>query len=308
MKTFLRRLGFPRPHRRYIVPTRFGLAYGLVVFFVFLGAVNYDDNTALFLAFVLAALGWLVMVRCERNLRGLEIHIPEIRPGFVGRPMEVGVEVRSREQRPRVRLALGLRGTSAISFQRPAGGEVVLVRLSWTPERRGKVSLPPWRLSCERPLGLFHAWCSAPTKRVAVVAPAPDTEAPPRPPRRRPADPQIHGEEGDFRDLRAWKPGDSSHHVAWRIYAQRRELLVRHYEDPPPPITILDWTETEPLVSTGEAKGCERRLSILCRWVLEADREGTPYGLALPDVGVAPGTGVPHLDACLTALACHECP
>ncbi len=305
MNRLAERLGFPRPHRRYILPTRFGLAYACVVFFVFLGAVNYNDNMALFLTFVLAALAWLAMVRSERSLRGLAVELDTPPTGFVGRPLVVGITLRGCRPQPTTHLNVALRGGAWVPVPRPEAGETHSLALAFVPTRRGRVAVPPWRLACERPLGLFHAWCGAPSERVAMVAPAPATDGPARPPST--ASPQSRDEPGeDFHDLRPWRSGDSPRRVAWRVYARRGELLVRTFEPPPPPHLVLHWEETEAFARGQGEERVEHRLSILCRWVLEAERERTPYGLVLPSATVAAGRGEPHFRACLEALALHE--
>jgi uncharacterized protein (DUF58 family) len=58
----------------------------------------------------------------------------------------------------------------------------------------------------------------------------------------------------------------------------------------------LDWDELE-------GRDPEARLSILTRWVLDAERAGDLYGLRLPGVKLAPGGGEHHQERCLAALA-----
>jgi uncharacterized protein (DUF58 family) len=303
VSTLAERLGFPRPHRRYILPTRLGVAYAFVVFLIFLGAVNYSDNMALLLAFVLAALAWHAMVRCERSLRGLSVETAAPDIGFVGRPLAVGLTLRGLRPHPPVQLAAAFRGGAWTAVARPEAGETRALALAFVPAHRGRVEVPPWRLACEQPLGLFRAWCGAPSERVAIVAPAPAADAPVHPSS---GAPDVSGQPGeDFRDLRPWRQGDSPRRVAWRVYARRHELLVRTFEPPPPPHRMLRWEETEAFASGQGAERDERRLSILCRWVLDAEREGAPYGLALPSRTVPVGRDKTHLRACLEALALH---
>ncbi len=303
MNALAERLGFPRPRRRYILPTRLGLSYGLVAFLVFLGAVNYSDNMALFLAFLLGAVGWLAMVRCERSLRGLALTTDVVSVGYVGRPLDVRVHLRAVSPHPPTRLTVTLRDGASSCVPRPGAGETRTLSLAFVPTRRGRVPVPPWRLSCVRPLGLFRAWCGAPSGCEALVAPAPARDAPPRPPSAAAPPHEAAGE--DFRDLRPWRDGDSPRRVAWRVYARRGELLVRTFEPPPPPDLVLAWDETAPFARGRGTQRDEHRLSILCRWVLEAEREGTPYALVLPSVRVAAGRGEAHFRTCLEALALH---
>jgi uncharacterized protein (DUF58 family) len=47
----------------------------------------------------------------------------------------------------------------------------------------------------------------------------------------------------------------------------------------------------------------ETRLSILCRWVLDAEGLGISYGLRLPGVEIPPARGEEHMHLCLASLA-----
>jgi uncharacterized protein (DUF58 family) len=47
----------------------------------------------------------------------------------------------------------------------------------------------------------------------------------------------------------------------------------------------------------------EERLSILCRWVLDAHAGGEAFGLRLPGGEILPGLGTAHRHRCLEALA-----
>ena len=63
----------------------------------------------------------------------------------------------------------------------------------------------------------------------------------------------------------------------------------------------LDWDDA--LAADPEA-----RLSILCHWVLQAERFGQAYGLRLPGRQIAPARGEAHRTSCLEALALFEAP
>src|SRR5512138_13176 len=61
------------PRRIYILPTWLGVSYGVMVFVMFLGAMNYANNLALGLAFLLGSLALVGMHYCHRNLAGLRV-------------------------------------------------------------------------------------------------------------------------------------------------------------------------------------------------------------------------------------------
>jgi uncharacterized protein (DUF58 family) len=60
----------------------------------------------------------------------------------------------------------------------------------------------------------------------------------------------------------------------------------------------LDWDALDGLDT-------ETRLSVLCRWVLDAAREQRHFGLRLPQRSWGPDQGPAHRDRCLRALAAH---
>ena len=58
----------------------------------------------------------------------------------------------------------------------------------------------------------------------------------------------------------------------------------------------LDW-------HTLEGLNTEERLSQLCQWVIEAEKQEMSYGLRLNDKEIAPGSGEEHSNKCLSTLA-----
>lgn len=55
-------------------------------------------------------------------------------------------------------------------------------------------------------------------------------------------------------DLRAFQPGDAMKRVQWKLYARKGELLVRQYESPMPPDTLI-------LLDCGKTRGATPELS-----------------------------------------------
>jgi uncharacterized protein (DUF58 family) len=53
------------------------------------------------------------------------------------------------------------------------------------------------------------------------------------------------------------------------------------------------------------AAGTERKLSQLCRWILDAHKQNREYGLEIPGAVIEPSSGEVHRFACLTALALY---
>jgi uncharacterized protein (DUF58 family) len=107
--------------------------------------------------------------------------------------------------------------------------------------------------------------------------------------------------DDDFAGFRSYRPGDSSKHIAWKAFAKGQELLVKQYSGTAVTSYHFDWSSLPDL-------NTEERLSLLCRWVVDAHADGHAYGLRLPGEVIEPNLGRAHRDRCLTNLALHGLP
>lgn len=292
--------------RIYVLPTRFGLFVGAMVLAMLLGALNYNNNPALLLVFALAAAAHNSLVRSHLALSGLRILGVEAAPAHAGGTLELRVLAEAAGTRPRPALELedagddegadddGPRARALRSF---APGERGEWRLALPAPRRGWQALPRLRLSTTQPYGFARAWSwLRPATRV-LVYPALEAGGPPLPEDAGGASPAARRGVGDeVHALRDYRPGDAPRHVAWRASARRDQLLVRDYEAHAPRELWLEWQALAGL-------GTEARIRRLARWVIEAERRGLRYGLALPAQRLPPGSGEAHRHACLQALA-----
>ncbi len=73
-----------RRGRIYILPTGLGAAFGIMLFAMLLGSLNYANNMGLALTFMLAALGVVAMHACHRNLETLVARGAGAEPPFAG--------------------------------------------------------------------------------------------------------------------------------------------------------------------------------------------------------------------------------
>ena len=79
--------------RVYILPTRTGLVFGLVLFTMLLGALNYSNNMGFALAFLLTAVTVISIHHTQRNLAGLRLTIEGCAAVFAGELVECGVRI-----------------------------------------------------------------------------------------------------------------------------------------------------------------------------------------------------------------------
>jgi uncharacterized protein (DUF58 family) len=281
--------------RIYVLPTGFGLFIGLMLATMLVGGLNYNNNPALLLVFLLAGIANNSLVHAHLILAGITLEAMHAEPVFAGQALKLKFRFSGSGQRKRPGLQL-LAGRSQSLFELAPGGEAEVV-LEMPTMRRGWFEVGRIRLSTLWPLGLARAWSwLRPEERLLVYA-TPDPAAPPLPeslgdgdsPRTR-----AHGEQPHH--LRDYRPGDMPRQIAWKASARFDKLLVREYESAVARDLLLDWASVAGL-------GHELKISRLTRWVLEAERSGSRYAMNLPGQRIPPGRGPEHRHACLRALA-----
>lgn len=290
--------------RIYILPTGVGLVFGLMSFTMLLGSMNYNNNLSFLLTFLLAGLGFVSMHQCQRNLVGLEIAFAGVDPVFAGRAAEFRIAVtnHSKTRRPNLQLYFGSI-KSQITDLDP--GESRVLCLEIPARERGILKLERFGVRTLFPFELFRAWAWLHMDLTTLVYPKPAPTAPEPPPIQAAQGHRQHDARGeeDFAGLRRYHAGDSPRHVAWKAYARSGELLSKQFSGSD---TSSQWFDLDDVAGTD----LERKLSILTRWIVDADRTGQDYGLRIASVEFSPAHGERHRHCCLQALALfvHEKP
>jgi len=281
--------------RIYILPTGFGMFFGIMIGAMLLGALNYNNNPALLLGFLLAATAQLSLHATHMTLSGIRLREARALPVHAGDPMILELRFDAERARPRTGLVLELSGARTIFALQDA--EPLQVELALPTVRRGWLEPGRLKLSTTQPLGLARAWSYFwPSVRL-LVYPTLEANPPPLP---------VHvgmgsrsrvraqGEEPHH--LRDYHVGDPPRQVAWKASARMGKLLVREYETRTDLDLRLDWNALAQLP-------VEARICRLARWVVEADRMNARYLLVLPGQTLGPSQGHSHRHACLQALA-----
>jgi uncharacterized protein (DUF58 family) len=283
--------------RIYILPTRYGLIFATLLFLMLIGAVNYGNNPAHLLTFLLAGLAGNAIYLTWRNLHGLQLRCEGAAPIFAGDDARFVWRVDPGERdRPAVQLGL-------------PGGSVELLDLAALRTATVTLALPglprglhdPGRVvvSTVYPLGLFRAWCYVDVDRRVLVYPRPGADW----------TPTGHGGERtlgtasgrgneDFAGLRDYVDGDPPSQIDWKSYARERGLNTRLFTGAAASPLWLSWDEAPGLDD-------EARLKSLARAVVDNDAAGRRYGLRMPDREIAPGMGPRHRHRCLRELALY---
>ncbi|HEU0153087.1 MAG TPA: DUF58 domain-containing protein [Arenimonas sp.] len=281
--------------RVYILPTAFGLFLGLMLLAMLVGGLNYNNNPALLLAFVVMAVAHNSLVHAHLTLSGVRLIALHAEPVHAGRAMSLRFAFDAAGQRRRPGLELRAAGEEAFFDLMP--GERTEVVLPVPTHQRGWLVLDRIRLCTVRPFGLARAWCWLRPDVRLLVYPTPDAQPVPLPDLGgdgQAARARSHGEQPH--QLRDYRTGDTLRQVAWKTSARMDRLLVREYESTARSEIELDWYGLEHLEH-------EARIRRLTRWVLEAERQDRRFSLRLPAVRLGPASGPEHRHACLRALA-----
>jgi uncharacterized protein (DUF58 family) len=278
--------------RIYIVPTRAGLGFGVLLATMLIGALNYQNNAALLLTCMLGAALASSMLLTWRELHDLTLRSVHADHGFCGARLPLHLAFAD-DGRARHGLRISVdKLEQPCPLQPDASRATVTIPTEW----RGWMPLPRMQVSSTLPFGLFRAWgWITPQQRVLVYprilhkdAPATHTDDP---------NERIAGGD-EFAGLRDYHPGDPIRHVAWKTSARHDHLLVREFDRAAPGQPLrFDWNALPGLDR-------ETRISYLAGWVSDAYAAAHPWILILEDRRpLGPATDAAHYHRCLTALA-----
>ena len=301
----------PLDRRRvYILPSRYGLILGVLLFAILLGSINYDNALGYLLTFLIAGLYLVAMLHTYRNVVGLSVRSFTTENGFAGDQIPFRINLENGQAIDRFNLSLACESDPRRWFKRrrvvnqnglakvPAFGNQSCT-LVIKSTRRGRLQLPRVKISSTFPLGIFIAWGYFPHTPTSLVYPRPagPLTLPPMTPVATEGQTSNGSGDADFYGLREYSGGEPLKRIAWRALAKYDELLVKQFSGDSDSQLILDWRHTEAL---GDI---ESRLSQLCLWVLQTSQAGLAFGLVLPNETIPPGSGETHRDRCLATLA-----
>ena len=279
-------------HRIYIVPTRAGLGFAVLLAAMLIGALNYQNNAALLLTCMLGAALASSMLLTWRELHDLNLRSLHADHGFCGARLSLHLAFAD-DRRPRHGLRIS---TDKLEQPCPLQPGNSLATVTVPTEQRGWVPLPRMQVSSTLPFGLFRAWSwITPAEQMLVYARILRDGRP----RERNDDPTERITGGDeFASLRDYRPGDPIRHVAWKASARHDQLLVREFDRAAPGQPLrFDWNALSGIDR-------ETRISRLTGWVCDAYAAAHPWILVLEDRRMmGPASDAAHYHRCLTALA-----
>jgi len=284
----------------YILPTGYGFLFGILLMLLLIGSINYSNNPAFLLTFLLTGMFVHAIFHTWRNLYGLQIRWLGSEPVFAAETAGFRYRLSDPGGKGHYAIQLSYAGQEPAILDCTAESDCSVTVVSAT-QHRGLFR--PGRLIIETryPLGLLRAWTYMESNANAVVYPRPWVGALPE------GSPEYQGSPSgdrgvgsdDFVGHRVYHPGDQPRHIDWKAYAKDKGLLIKQFGGDRVDLLWLDFEQL------GESD-TEVRLSILCGTILDLSEQSLQYGLRLPGVEIAPGSGPSHAAACLAALALYD--
>lgn len=291
--------------RIFILPTKAGYAFVVLLIIILLLGINYQNNLVYALCFMLSSISFIAIIHTYRNLLGISIINGGASPVFAEEMASFRIHLESRKNNHQ---AVGItwadykgvelqENLQIVDINKVTGADLLLIKKA---SRRGIFYPGCIYIETQFPLGLFVSWTEIDLLLKTTVYPKP-----------------IKGivsslgylgdkEEGiysigrgvdDFQGLRSYQPGDSKRLINWKSFSKGQGLFVRNFTALVGKDLWLDFGLVEGNI--------DRRLSILCYWVLKMSQEKQPFGLRLPTMELQPASGYEHQQAALQALAMY---
>lgn len=275
----------------FILPTRYGWWFLLLMVLLYLLGTNYQNNLILLLSYLLLSLFLFSIALSYQNISGLTIQSQKPAESFAGEYVKAQLSLSSQKQ-PKM-LQFNLVQHNEL-IEQPELKHNVSFNLAVT--KRGKYQLPRVKISSQYPFGLWRVWSYIAIEQIYWVYPAPATHLVANTSVADHDARQFIQPSGD--NLAAYQAGDSIRHLVWKRLARDpanpvvRQQLIAPQAEP-------SWVVVPKL--TGDA--LERALRQACQQLLVLEKSGTRYGLKLPNLTLAQAVGPLHLQRCLQALA-----
>ncbi|PKM20030.1 MAG: hypothetical protein CVV11_00505 [Gammaproteobacteria bacterium HGW-Gammaproteobacteria-15] len=275
----------------FILPTRYGWWFVLLIALLYLLGTNYQNNLILLLCYLLLSVFLVNIVLAYQNMSGLTLQCQQAAEGFAGTDTTVTVNLSSDKKHFMLNMNF-VRHNETVLLSQPA----TTASLNLTGTKRGKYTLPRIKITSQYPFGLWRAWSYVALAQPYWVYPAPDADKSAVNVAATDSSQQAKTDAGET--LAPYRAGDSVRHMVWKRLAR----------DPTNPVVRQQHfsAQAEPswiVVPALSGDALERALRYACQQLLQLEQSGSSYGLKLPALTLPQAKGPQHLQRCLQELA-----
>jgi len=282
--------------RIYILPTRYGVLFTLLLLIMLIGSINYNNSLGFALTFLMGSVAIISMLHIHRNLSGVEIKTGTTRSVFSGQNISFPFIISNTGKINKYAIVF-LHNPEKTLIDIPANSTIT-THLNIQSIRRGVIQLGRIKIFTDYPMSLFHAWSWVIPDCQCIIYPNPEDNSPPPDFEAKGSGELISSNKGqeDYYGMRHYQHGDPIKHIAWKQSARSNEIFTKEFSGSGGQTLWLEW-------DIDNVTSLEHKLSRLCRWVLECEKNDINYGLRIPGNNIPPGNGHKHQHICLSALA-----
>jgi uncharacterized protein (DUF58 family) len=290
-----KRRSFIEKHRKtYILPTLYGVAFGVVCILLLGIAFASTNNAVYFLCFLLTVLGIQSLVTTNQNTERLDIARIEVEDYFADEIGFARVQLQNNSSEDLHELTLELSTDNRMDVATLRAQERKDIQLLLKNSRPGVHPFPALRISSDFPFHFARSWKKHYSEVTFGVFPA-RRGHPDFPPE---AFADIHlqiNNQDEFKSHREYNSSDSPRRIDWKVTARLDKMMVKEYDQQTTTKVTLRWedcSQVEP----------DNKKSQLSLWIDSAEKKNFEYALVLPTQNFEFGKGPQHRQTCLRAL------
>lgn len=289
----------------YMLPTKAGWMFSLVVFALFLASIKFSHQPTFLLTFLLSAMAITSSLHTHKNINKLTMTLGNAAPCFVNESLSFPITLHNPLDKSRHSIWV-----MCSDFQQcvdvPANGSVSLT-IHLTAKKRGEFKLPKVSLTTHYPIGILFSWSRAfQSSSKAIVYPEPldilsfpqlkDIDSEESIKSSTSQTKRASGEQ--ISSLKNYQKGDRIRDIHWPALAKTGKLISKEYDQDTQQRLVFAWDDVASLK-------LEDKLSQLTCWILEVTkgREQTAYQLSIPGFDSEYSSNEAHTSQCLEALA-----
>lgn len=275
--------------RTYIIPTRFGLYFGLSLIILLGLAYVYSNNLIYLTCFLLTSLTFIDMLQTNFNMTPLDCTLSSDKEYFCKENHFINIKAQNKSQRKIYKLEFKLKDkVTRLNQLSPLQTE--FLRIPFTPLERGPQKVPTLTCSTTFPLGLFYSWKVSRMNSEILVYPSREgskllPQALPESSDSRQKKQKRAIDDPEFTGHKPYTSSDSFRQIDWKAFARTKNLVVKQFSTDDQEHKELSWNHVEHLE-------IEKKLSQLCLWVSECEKQKMKYQVILPnwksDIGIGP--------------------
>jgi uncharacterized protein (DUF58 family) len=287
--------------RVYILPTGPGIIFLFVIFVIFLGSLNENNNMGLLFSFFLFSIFIISIWETRNNLLNLKVLSTNIENTFAGSRSKLKILINTDNKKKEMLNFACFNSDNLIELIED--GKSKNAELYIEADKRGVYDAPVVVISSEYPLGIFRSWSYIIPDKKQIIYPKPASKGYSI---FNFKDQGIEDEdllkkdekEEIFDGLREYIKGDSIKRISWKSYSKGMGLYVKEFDSESglnDEVMIL-WDKIK-------SDNTENKLSIICKTILEFEASGIKYGIKIPGYKILPSSGTSHMNKILEILA-----